>query len=90
MDALSEALNSVRMTGAIFYHAVCTSPWLKLDSDFYELFDIKRESGKFRATWHHAAGVRGGEVALALPRVRVAACRSAPAARVAAAPPPPP
>jgi AraC-like DNA-binding protein len=27
MDALSEALNSVRMTGAIFYHAVCTSPW---------------------------------------------------------------
>jgi AraC-like DNA-binding protein len=27
MDALSEALNSVRMTGAIFYHAACTSPW---------------------------------------------------------------
>jgi len=27
MDALSEALNSVRMTGAIFYNAVCTSPW---------------------------------------------------------------
>lgn len=27
MDALSEALGSVRMTGAIFYHAVCTSPW---------------------------------------------------------------
>jgi AraC-like DNA-binding protein len=27
MDALSEALNSVRMTGAIFYQAVCTSPW---------------------------------------------------------------
>lgn len=27
MDALSEALNSVHMTGAIFYHAVCTSPW---------------------------------------------------------------
>ena len=27
MDALSEALNSVRMTGAIFYHAECTSPW---------------------------------------------------------------
>jgi AraC-like DNA-binding protein len=27
MDALSEALNSVRITGAIFYHAVCTSPW---------------------------------------------------------------
>jgi AraC-like DNA-binding protein len=27
MDALSEALNAVRMTGAIFYHAECTSPW---------------------------------------------------------------
>jgi AraC-like DNA-binding protein len=27
MDALSAALNSVRMTGAIFYHAVCTAPW---------------------------------------------------------------
>ena len=27
MDALSEALNSVRMTGAIFFHAVCTAPW---------------------------------------------------------------
>jgi AraC-like DNA-binding protein len=27
MDALSEALKSVRMTGAIFYHAVCTAPW---------------------------------------------------------------
>lgn len=27
MDALSEALNSVHMTGAIFYHSVCTSPW---------------------------------------------------------------
>jgi AraC-like DNA-binding protein len=27
MDALSEALTSVRMTGAIFYHAECTSPW---------------------------------------------------------------
>jgi hypothetical protein len=27
MDALCEALNSVRITGAIFYHAVCTSPW---------------------------------------------------------------
>lgn len=27
MDALSEALNAVRMTGAIFYHAECTFPW---------------------------------------------------------------
>ena len=27
MDALSGALNSVRMTGAIFYRAECTSPW---------------------------------------------------------------
>ena len=27
MDALSAALNSVRMTGAIFYHAICTAPW---------------------------------------------------------------
>ena len=27
MDALSEALNAVRMTGAIFYHAECTAPW---------------------------------------------------------------
>ncbi|MEX2124779.1 MAG: AraC family transcriptional regulator [Woeseia sp.] len=27
MDALSAALGSVRMTGAIFYHAVCTAPW---------------------------------------------------------------
>ncbi len=27
MDALSAALNSVRMTGAIFYHAECTAPW---------------------------------------------------------------
>lgn len=27
MDALSAALNSVHMTGAIFYHAVCTAPW---------------------------------------------------------------
>ncbi|MCC6947787.1 MAG: AraC family transcriptional regulator [Bradyrhizobiaceae bacterium] len=27
MDALSEALNSVRMTGAIFFNAVCTAPW---------------------------------------------------------------
>lgn len=27
MDALSEALSSVRMTGAIFYDAVCTAPW---------------------------------------------------------------
>jgi AraC-like DNA-binding protein len=27
MDALSEALNSVRMTGAIFVDAICTAPW---------------------------------------------------------------
>jgi len=27
MDALSEALASVRMTGAIFYDAICTAPW---------------------------------------------------------------
>ena len=27
MDVLSEALNTVRMTGAIFYYAECTSPW---------------------------------------------------------------
>jgi AraC-like DNA-binding protein len=27
MDALSAALNSVRMTGAIFFNAFCTSPW---------------------------------------------------------------
>lgn len=27
MDALSEALRSVHMTGAIFFHAQCTSPW---------------------------------------------------------------
>lgn len=27
MDALSEALRSVHMTGAIFYRAECTSPW---------------------------------------------------------------
>jgi AraC-like DNA-binding protein len=27
MDALSEALNSVRMTGAIFYSLECTAPW---------------------------------------------------------------
>jgi AraC-like DNA-binding protein len=27
MDALSEALHSVRMTGAIFFDAVCTAPW---------------------------------------------------------------
>lgn len=27
MDVLSEALNSVRMTGAIFYYAECTAPW---------------------------------------------------------------
>ena len=27
MDVLSEALTSVRMTGAIFYHAECTAPW---------------------------------------------------------------
>jgi AraC-like DNA-binding protein len=27
MDVLSEALSSVRMTGAIFYYAECTAPW---------------------------------------------------------------
>lgn len=27
MDVLSEALGSVRMTGAIFYDAICTAPW---------------------------------------------------------------
>lgn len=27
MDALSEALNAVRMTGAIFYYAECSAPW---------------------------------------------------------------
>ena len=27
MDALSEALRSVRVTAAIFYDAVCTKPW---------------------------------------------------------------
>jgi AraC-like DNA-binding protein len=27
MDALSEALNAVRFTGAIFYSAECTAPW---------------------------------------------------------------
>jgi AraC-like DNA-binding protein len=27
MDALSEALNSVRVTGAIFFDAICTAPW---------------------------------------------------------------
>jgi len=35
--------------------------WLKLelDSDFYQLYEMKDESGKFRATWHHTAGGRG-------------------------------
>ena len=27
MDALSEALNAVRMTGAIFYSLECYAPW---------------------------------------------------------------
>ena len=27
MDSLSEALHSVRMTGAIFFDAICTAPW---------------------------------------------------------------
>jgi AraC-like DNA-binding protein len=27
MDPLSDALNAVHMTGAIFYHAECTAPW---------------------------------------------------------------
>jgi hypothetical protein len=27
MDALSAALGSVHMTGAVFYDAVCTKPW---------------------------------------------------------------
>ena len=27
MDALSQALSSVRMTGAIFVDAICTAPW---------------------------------------------------------------
>jgi AraC-like DNA-binding protein len=27
MDALSQALGSVRVTGAIFYDAICTAPW---------------------------------------------------------------
>lgn len=27
MDALSQALTAVRMTGAIFYHAECAAPW---------------------------------------------------------------
>ena len=27
MDALSEALSTVRVTGAIFYDAICTAPW---------------------------------------------------------------
>jgi hypothetical protein len=27
MDALSDALNSVRMTGAIFFDAICNAPW---------------------------------------------------------------
>jgi hypothetical protein len=27
MDALSAALSSVRMTGAIFADAICTAPW---------------------------------------------------------------
>jgi hypothetical protein len=27
MDALSEALNTVRMTGAIFFNAEFTAPW---------------------------------------------------------------
>jgi hypothetical protein len=27
MDALSEALGSVQLTGAIFYDAICTAPW---------------------------------------------------------------
>jgi hypothetical protein len=27
MDALSEALNAVRITGAIFFHAECAAPW---------------------------------------------------------------
>lgn len=27
MDVLSETLNTVRMTGAIFYYAECTAPW---------------------------------------------------------------
>jgi len=27
MDALSEALTAVRMTGAIFFDAICTAPW---------------------------------------------------------------
>ena len=27
MDALSEALNAVRMTGAIFYSLECSAPW---------------------------------------------------------------
>jgi hypothetical protein len=27
MDALSEALNAVHVTGAIFYHAQCSAPF---------------------------------------------------------------
>src|SRR5271166_1492301 len=32
---------------------------LELDSDFYQLYEIKDESGKLRAAWHHTAGGRG-------------------------------
>jgi hypothetical protein len=36
----------------------------QVGQSFYELFDIKRESGKFRVTWHYAAGNRGGAAAV--------------------------
>jgi hypothetical protein len=54
--------------------ATLKAPELKLNTLFYELLDIKRESGKIRPAWHHAAGVRG-DGAVSLPRRAVAVPR---------------
>src|SRR3954466_2114425 len=56
---------------------------LMLDSDFYQTFETEDESRKFRTTWHHAAGVRGGE-AVRLVSQRAAAWRTGSAGPTAA------
>src|SRR3954470_21400379 len=55
---------------------------LKLDSDFYQPYEIKYESSKFRATWHHSAAVLGAVVGAA--PWRAAAGRSGSAGSTAA------
>jgi AraC-like DNA-binding protein len=73
MDALSEALKAVRMTGAIFYNAECTAPWGFRVPPIGEVMHILAPGTERVVSYHLVtdgqASVRFGDA----PEVRIAA-----------------